>query len=103
MLLGDTLILDDLDCANKYRQQVSTLVVNAFKGDVTRDDSTALQNCCDIDSNGCNSVPTLPTMLCHGWLFQVVNIANNASLRAMELNVSEEIFLQTTKLQLLIK
>ena len=27
MLLGDTLILDDLDCANKYRQQVSTLVV----------------------------------------------------------------------------
>ena len=34
MLLGDTLILDDLDCANKYRQQVSTLVVNAFKGDV---------------------------------------------------------------------
>ena len=39
MLLGDTLILDDLDCANKYRQQVSTLVVNAFKGDVTRGDS----------------------------------------------------------------
>ena len=65
--------------------------------------NTALQNCCDIDSNGCNSVPTLPAMLCHGWLFQVVNIANNASLCAMELNVNEEIFLQTTKLQLLVK
>ena len=39
MLLGDTLILDDLDCANKYRQQVSTLVVNAFKGGVTQGDS----------------------------------------------------------------
>ena len=38
MLLGDTLILDDLDCANKYRQQVSTLVVNACQGDVTSDD-----------------------------------------------------------------
>ena len=24
MLLGDTLILDDLDCANRYRQEVST-------------------------------------------------------------------------------
>ena len=39
MLLGDTLILDDLDCANKYRQQVGTLVVDAFKGDVKRGDS----------------------------------------------------------------
>ena len=38
MLLGDTLILDDLDCANKYRQQVSTLVNDAFQGDVTSDD-----------------------------------------------------------------
>ena len=25
MLLGDTLILDDLDCANKYRQEVSSV------------------------------------------------------------------------------
>ena len=39
MLLGDTLILDDLDCANKYRQQVGTRVADAFKGDVTRGDS----------------------------------------------------------------
>ena len=39
MLLGDTLILDDLGCANKYRQQVGTLVVDAFKGDVKRGDS----------------------------------------------------------------
>ena len=39
MLLGDTLILDDLDCANKYRQQVSILVDDAFQGDVTSEDS----------------------------------------------------------------
>ena len=26
MLLGDTLILDDLDCANKYRQEVSAFL-----------------------------------------------------------------------------
>ena len=26
MLLGDTLILDDLDCANKYRQEVSRVL-----------------------------------------------------------------------------
>jgi len=24
MLLGDTLILDDLDCANRYRQEVTS-------------------------------------------------------------------------------
>ena len=48
-------------------------------------------------------VATLLAMLCHGWLFQVVNIAKNASLCAMELNVSEDIFLQTTKSQLLFK
>ena len=32
MLLGDTLILDDLDCANKYRQEVS--VVRCIKLDL---------------------------------------------------------------------
>lgn len=30
MLLGDTLILDDLDCANKYRQEVSMALPNFF-------------------------------------------------------------------------
>ena len=30
MLLGDTLILDDLDCANKYRQEVSMVALTSF-------------------------------------------------------------------------
>ena len=60
MLLGDTLILDDLDCANKYRQQVSTLVVNACQGDVTSDD---LQQRYLAQVQRCNIVATLIQMV----------------------------------------
>ena len=70
MLLGDTLILDDLDCANKYRQQVSTLVDDAFQGDVTSDDSQ--QRFLALDS--------VATLLWHWfkWLQRCSNIAGNA-------------------------
>ena len=73
MLLGDTLILDDLDCANKYRQQVSTLVVNAFKGDVTRGDSQQRF----LAQHG------VAKLLQHWfkWLQQCSNIAGNAVSR----------------------
>ena len=73
MLLGDTLILDDLDCANKYRQQVSTLVVNAFKGDVTRGNSQQRF----LAQHG------VAKLLQHWfkWLQQCSNIAGNAVSR----------------------